>query len=269
MEIPGQKSLLHSDVPKAAVLILALAGSTFLTINLAYKSPAPRPFSFLETIPSKGSSIDISEVTGKIFATTWAQPKVLINGTIVVTGEGATPDNVQIQEQNNGGLINVRPMYNDNTAGRSYLVNVNLYVPADANFTNVSLSAIDDGTLELDNLNASRVAVSTYAGGIQMTLSPLASGYYYVDTYSGGSVNLKIPASASFALTATSGYNQYGQVVVHGFDQCHIAYSGGGGYSSSNTQATINCGDQSATITVQTRYIGGIYHAGDITIGSV
>jgi hypothetical protein len=264
----GPKSFLHSDMPKAAMLILALAGSIFLTINLTYKPPTPRPFSFLETVPSKGSSIAISQVNGRIFATTWAQSQVLINGTIVVTGEGATPDNVQIQEQNNGGLISFQPMYNDKTAGRSYLVNVNLFVPTNANFTGISLGATDDGTLQLDNLNLSRLDVSSWAGRIQMNLSPLPSGYYSIVTYNGGSVDLKIPASTSFALSAKSGFGYDGQVVVHGFNQCHTAYSGWA-YSTSNTGATINCGDHSATITVQTQYIGGIMHTGDITIGSV
>lgn len=268
MGLSWLQGFLSADLFKAIVLVAALAGSIIVTINLTYNPPPPRPFSFREAVPSQGSSITLSDIIGNIFATTWSQPDVLINGTITVTGEGSTPDNVQLHELNTGGSISFQPVYNDMTPGRSYLVNVNIYLPSNIAFESVAISEKGGGAIRLDPLNASRIDVSSWTGNIAMTLNPIRTGDYRIATYNGGSIDLKIPAESSFKLDATSGYGYYGEVTVHGFQPCTIQYSPNR-YAPGNTGATITCGDQSAYITVQTGYVGGVLLTGDITISSI
>ena len=260
---------MRSDVYRAIILATALAGSIFLTAHVSYNPPPPKTFSFLQTVPAHGTSITVSDVTGNIFATRWSQPQVLINGSIAVTGEGATPDSVQIQEQYNPyGSLSFQPFYSDKTPGRGYSVNVNLYIPSKTNFTSISLQAVGGGMIQLDALNASRTSVETSAGNITMALYPAPSGYYSIATHSGGRINLKVPETSSFTLHATSGED--GNVTVHGFDKCQIElnpidYVSGNTRTTRTSTATITCGDHSAIVEVTT----DPSWAGDIMISSV
>ena len=265
MKLLGQAGFLHTDLARAIILTTALAGSIFLTSHLTYNSPAPKAFSFLEAVFTTGSSIQMSDVTGSVVVTSWTQPQVLINGTIVVTGEGATPDKVHVQEQNTGGVISFVPIYDDKTTGRGYLVNVNLYIPR-TTFTSIGINAIGGGAVRLDRVNASRIDVSTQTGEIRMILAPVPSGDYSIATYNGGSIALKLPSTSSFKLDATSGYGYSGEVTVHGFDQCRVGIHTNP-YGPGTTGATISCQDQSAYVKVQTGF--GRFPAGDITIDSV
>ena len=272
MTSPTRTSFLRSDVYRAIILATALAGSIFLTAHVSYNPPPPKTFSFLETVPANGSSITVSDVTGSIFAASWSQPQVLINGSIVVTGEGATPDNVQIQENNVGGSIYFRPSYFDRTLGRGYLVDVNLYLPSKTSFASIGLQAVDAGVIHLGPLNDSHISVETWAGNITMALNPNPSGDYSIATHNGGNINLKVPETSSFTLQAVSGLGYYGQVTVHGFDQCQVDLSPAR-YMLGNTRATITCSDHTANVEVNTDYTvtpqGGYITVGDITVSSV
>ena len=266
MRLLNQSGFLQADLARAIILTTALTGSIFLTSHLSYNTPAPKTFSFLETVSTTGSSIDVSDVTGSVDVTSWNQPRVLINGTIVVAGEGATPDYVRIQEQNTEGSISFRPIYDDKTTGRSYVVNVNLYLPSRATITSIGITAIGDGPVQLDRLNVSRAYVSSQSGGIKMILTPVAHGDYSIIAYNGGGIALKIPSSSSFRLDAASGSGYNGDVTVNGFAQC-LVDTRANAYGPGSTGATISCGDQSAYVKVQTEWQR--VPAGNITIDAV
>jgi hypothetical protein len=265
MKLLSQAGFSQADLARAIILTTALAGSIFLTSHLSYNPPAPRTFSFLETVFTTGSSIAVSDVTGSVVVTSWTRPQVLINGTIVVTGEGATPDNVHIQEQNDGGRISFIPVYDDKTTGRGYMVNVDLFIPSKTTFTSITIDAIGDGAVQMDSLNASRIYASTQMGAIRMILTPVPSGDYTIVTYNGGSIALKVASLSSFRLDATSGYGYSGEVTVRGFDRCGVE-THTNAYGPGTTGATISCGNHSAYIKVQTGFAR--LPAGNITIDS-
>lgn len=254
-----------NDPVRALILIAGLVGSIVLTANFSYSAPAPKQFSFAETVPSIGSSIYVSGVAGRLVETLWSQPQVRMNGSIVVSGEGASPNNVRISEQYVGGTVSFSVTYDDNTLGRTYRVDLYLYLPASANFSRFQICAVGGSLLQLDLPNATYTQISTQAGSIDTTISPVARhAQYFISSNNGGSVKLRLPASSSFELHAYSEW--MGQTNVTGFKpRCNYVLEPTTPTYSLSTGAYMTCGDQSAYISVSSNG----YPSGNIDITSL
>jgi len=286
-----QSSLLGEDQFRAILLIgLAFASIVLCTEFFLTTAPAgPKIFSFSQSEAVPRTSVSISGVSGELKAYPWSQPGILINGTIAVTGSGASPVQVTLQQQVYPGTISFQPVLPNAqlSQGRTYTVDTNLYFPSTLNFssfnldtttgniqvTGVTASAISirttsgdiiannlaasdiqlgsiNGAVRTTNVTASTLSASSTEGTVQVELSSVKQGASYSGSSVHGTVDFYVPSASSFKLTAHS------QFVGHagfysGFMDCQTKYTQQtlAGTVFDST-FTATCGDGSATITL-------------------
>jgi hypothetical protein len=215
----------------------------------------PGHFSYLQDIPQTGGAVQITNVNGLVILSTWNGNQALINGTIIPTGVGATPDQVNLQLSNAAGLITISATYPVPTSDRSYTVDLGVFVPSASNLTTLSVS-LTSGQVQMSNLQVAHLNIYTASGSVSAKLhivTPTGSYAFSTDT---GSIYLEVPSTSAFQLTATT---NFALVWASGLNNCQVQSTEWNTFIHVGQTVTANCGGGGATFNAST-------HNGDITI---
>jgi hypothetical protein len=272
--VPSSPGLHQRDLFKATILILLAPTSLYLTVLLLTKpGPPPKPFSYTENLPTRGSSIQIMDVNGPITVTGWNQPTTRLDGTITATGPNATPDQVTIYETNIDGSLTIHPSYPANPGtDTTFTVGLNIHVPTTTSFTIFSIGpsfAAYPSSVELSGVNASQLLVSTLAGDIhvsQVNASRISIdsregniradigrvqkyGSYILSTLD-GSIDFTVSAWGNFTLSARTGNGIIGACPLNGECRPPVGFATCTTDSKTPQQFTADCGGPYSRATI-------------------
>lgn len=241
---------------RATVLVALIGASIFASAQLfiANGPVPPGHFSYLQNMPSNGGSLMISNVNGLVTVSTWSGIQALINGTIVPTGVGATPDQVNVQITNSNGLT-ISATYPAPSSDRSYNLDLGVFLPSTSNLTTIGVS-LTSGRVQLSNLQASHLSIYTASGAVSATVHAVTpTGSYSFSTDTGG-ISLDVPATRSFNLTATT---YFARVWASGLENCQVQSTAWNTFLNVGQIVTADCGGGGPTFDAST-------HNGDIVI---
>jgi len=191
---------------------------------------------------SNPPSLLVTDINGGITLSSWSQTNVMINGTVTARGFGTSPGAITFIESNSSGNIVFKaifPAQSFFSFSASYAVDINVYVPASAQFNSVQIVTVNgdlkvstvsassvtmtdtNGNISASGVTASTVTMTDTNGGIDFTcatscgsvtatttngsvtstLTSVSLTGTYVMTTTNGGITLKIPATASFKIT--------------------------------------------------------------------
>lgn len=203
-----------------------------ILFGLIYQSSvivSTKNFSY-STSASQGSNsfntVQIANVNGAVTLESWGQTNLLINGTITAKGLGSSPSQVTLTESNATGSITLQAQFPNNAVfliSQTYSVKINVFVPALASIGSLVIDNVN-GLVQAGSLNVTAASLSVENGDIDFTCSSCRSGGFSAQTTNGniagtftsqitngnytmlsqnGIVNLNLPSSSSFKLTAS------------------------------------------------------------------
>ena len=241
-----------------AIILVSLAGATIFISEQLFTANGPVPpahFSYTPDLPQTGGSLQITNINGLVTISTWFGNQAIINGTIVPDGVGATPDQVNIQLTNSNGPLTVSATYPTPTNGRSYTVNLGVFLPYATNLTSLTVS-LASGQVQMSGVQVSSLSINSASGSVSANihrLTPTGSYSFSTDT---GAINLEVPLTIGFQLTATSNFSH---VWASGLDSCQVTESYWNTFLLVGQIVSANCGGGGATFNASTRN-------GDVTI---
>ncbi len=252
----------------AAVGVMVLA-SALVFFPPSGSEAGTRDFSFeAQPASSTGFSISVVNVNGGIRVFTWAEQKVLVNGTITTTGFGANPDDVQIDQAVSSDGISVRiiPPTGFFFFGPQYDVPVSVYVPAGQTLESLHLETVNgvlnlggpissnatslstvNGEIQFAGISGNGLSASTVNGGISGHLGVISEGRTYSLSTTNGGVSLSVPSGSSFRLTMST---TNGDVSASGFTMTNVS-------QMSQHRITATVGDAASTAQVKLGTVNG------------
>lgn len=179
---------------------------------------------------SQGSSsfytLQIANVNGAVTLSSWGQDSFLINGTVIAKGLGSSPSQVTLAESNTTGTITFQAQFPSNALfliSQTYSVKVNVFVPSLVRIGKLVVDNVN-GLVQANSLNVTAASLSSENGDVDFTCSSCGSGGFSAQTTNGniagrfssqitngnysmlsqnGNVNVNVPSSSSFKLTAS------------------------------------------------------------------
>jgi DUF4097 and DUF4098 domain-containing protein YvlB len=253
----SSEKIWQRDWLRAVILVALVGASIFMSAQLfVVNGPVPPGhFSYLQNIPQTRGSLQISNVNGLVTLSTWSGNQVLVNGTIVPTGVGATPDQVNLLLANSNGAITINVIYPAPTSDRGYTLDLGVFLPAASNITTLGVS-LTSGRVQMSDLQVSQLNIYTASGSVSArlhTITPTGSYTFSTDT---GSINLDVPTTRGFQLTATTYFGR----VWGSLDNCQVQSSAWNTFLQVGRIVTASCGGSGAST------FNASTHNGDITI---
>jgi putative adhesin len=214
-----------------AIVIIVITVMAIL-FGLIYQSSvivSTKGFSYAESATQGNNgfyTLQIANVNGAVTLASWGQDSFLINGTITAKGLGSSPSQVTISESNNAGTITFQAVFPNNAAfliSQTYSVKINVFVPMSVGIGKLVVDNVN-GLVQAKSLNVTGASLSSENGDIDFTCSSCGSGGFSAQTTNGniagtfaspitngnytmlsqnGNVNLNVPSSSSFKLTAS------------------------------------------------------------------
>ena len=211
------------------VLVIVVMGILFGLIYQSSVIVSTKEFSYSAS-GSQGSNgsytLQIANVNGAVRLTSWGQDSFLINGTITAKGLGSSPSQVTLAESNSTDTVTFQAMFPNNAAlliSQTYSVKINVYVPASVRIGKLVVDNAN-GLVQASSLNVTGASLSAGNGDIDFSCSSCGSGGFSAETTNGniagtfstpitsgnytmlsqnGNVNVNVPSSSSFKLTAS------------------------------------------------------------------
>jgi DUF4097 and DUF4098 domain-containing protein YvlB len=193
---------------------------------------------------SHNSPLTIVNANGGVSVSTWTKNYLMINGTISARGIGANPAAVSFIESNSSGEILFQTIAPPGTFffTTGYTVDINVYAPSSATFGATEVTTAN-GNIEVSGINASNatlivtngqltvsslsvqnlvltdtngnvgitcssscasVTATATNGGITANLTSLSLNGPYTLRTTDGSINLSLPKTSGFDMTATT-----------------------------------------------------------------
>lgn len=188
------------------------------TREFSYSTPASQPSNYY--------TLQIANVNGPVTVASWGQDTFLINGTITAKGLGSSPSQVNLVESNTTGNIIFQAQFPNNAAfliSQTYSVKVQVFIPLTARLGKLAVSDLS-GLIQANNLNVTGASLLSANGNIDFSCSSCGSGGFSAQTTNGnivatfstpitagnytmatqnGNVQVTLPLSSSFKLTAS------------------------------------------------------------------
>jgi len=214
-----------------AIVILVITVMAIL-FGLIYQSSvivSTKGFGYSESATQGNNgfyTLQIANVNGAVTLASWGQDSFLINGTITAKGLGSSPSQVTISESNNAGTITFRAVFPNNAAfliSQTYSVKINVFLPLSVVIGKLVVDNVN-GLIQAKSLNVTGASLSSENGDIDFACSSCGSGGFSAQTTNGniagtfaspivngnytmlsqnGNVNVNVPSSSSFKLTAS------------------------------------------------------------------
>ncbi len=224
-----------------SVVLAALFAGPALAVTKTNFAPYSTPVSQSSNSPS---SMTVSDTNGGVTVSPWPNAYLMINGTITARGFGTSTSAITFVESNSSRRVvfqAVFPPGGNFFFGASYSVDINVFVPASAQLdvlqvvtvngniqvSNISASSlvltVTNGNVAASGIPATILAMTDKNGDVDFTCASCASvlatttngnvsgdlgslslyGDYSLMT-TNGNVDLRVPAVASFKITANT-----------------------------------------------------------------
>jgi putative adhesin len=211
------------------VIVLAVMGILFGLIYQSFVIVSTKDFTYSASA-SQGNNgfytLQITNVNGGVTLASWGQDSFLINGTITAKGLGSSPSQVSLGESNTAGTITFQASFPNNAAfliSQTYSVKIKVFVPMTVRVGKLVVDNVN-GLVQARGLNATAASFSSENGDIDFTCASCGSGGFSAQTTNGniagtfssaitngnytmlsqnGNVNVNVPSSSSFKLTAS------------------------------------------------------------------
>ncbi len=224
--IPEKRSF-NRWIIAIVIIVVIIIGVLFGLIYQSSVVVSAKNFSYS---PPKNQSgyytLQIANVNGAVTLVPWGQDTFLINGTITAKGLGSSPSQVNLVNSTVSGNIIFQAQFPNNAVfliSQTYSVKINVFLPASVRIGKLVVDNVN-GLVQASNLNVTAAGFSAENGDIDFSCSSCGSGGFSAQTINGniagtfsspitsgnytmlsqnGNVNVSVPSSSSFKLTAS------------------------------------------------------------------
>ena len=171
-------------------------------------------------------TLEVTNTNGAVTLAPWGQASFLINGTITAKGLGSSPEQVNLVNSSTNDNIIFHAQFPNNAAfliSQTYSVKINLFIPLSVHISKIVVGNVN-GLVQATSLNVTGASFSSANGDIDISCSNCGSGGFSAQTTNGnivstfstpiiagnytmssqnGNVQMTIPSSSSFKLTAS------------------------------------------------------------------
>jgi len=171
-------------------------------------------------------TLEVTNVNGAVTLSPWGQASFLINGTITAKGLGSSPAQVNLVNSSMNGNIVFQAQFPNNAVfliSQTYSVKISVFIPVSVHLSKLVVGNVN-GLVQATGLNVTGASFSSANGDIDFSCSSCGSGGFSAQTTNGniagtfsrpiiagnytmssqnGNVQMTVPSSSSFKLTAS------------------------------------------------------------------
>ena len=209
------------------IIVIVVMGILF---GLIYQSSVVISTKNFSYSPPKNQSgyytLQIANVNGAVTIAPWTQDTFLINGTITAKGLGSSPSQVYLVNSTVSGNITFQAQFPSNAVfliSQTYSVKINVFVPTSVQIGKLVVDNVN-GLVQASSLNVTAASFAAENGDLSFSCVSCGSGGFSAQTTNGniagtfssqitngnytmlsqnGNVNVNVPSSSSFKLTAS------------------------------------------------------------------
>jgi DUF4097 and DUF4098 domain-containing protein YvlB len=187
------------------------------TKNFSYSTAAKQASNY---------TLEVTNINGAVTLAPWGQASFLINGTITAKGLGSSPSQVNLVNSSMNGNVIFQAQFPNNAAfliSQTYSVKINVFIPLSVHISKLVVGNVN-GRVQATGLNVTGASFSSANGDIDFNCSNCGSGGFSAQTTNGnivgtfstpiiagnytmssqnGNVQMTVPSSSSFKLTAS------------------------------------------------------------------
>jgi DUF4097 and DUF4098 domain-containing protein YvlB len=187
------------------------------TKNFSYSTAAKQASNY---------TLEVTNINGAVTLAPWGQASFLINGTITAKGLGSSPSQVNLVNSSMNGNVIFQAQFPNNAAfliSQTYSVKINVFIPLSVHISKLVVGNVN-GWVQATGLNVTGASFSSANGDIDFNCSNCGSGGFSAQTTNGnivgtfstpiiagnytmssqnGNVQMTVPSSSSFKLTAS------------------------------------------------------------------
>jgi hypothetical protein len=211
------------------IIVIVVMGVLFGLIYQSSVIVSTKNFSYSASASQGGNgfyTLRIANVNGAVTLASWGQDGFLINGTVTAKGLGSSPSQVDLAESNTTGSITFQALFPNNAVfliSQTYSVKINVFIPSSVRIGKLVVDNVN-GLVQASGLNVTAASFSAENGDIDFSCSSCSTGGFSAQTTNGsiagtfsspitngnytmlsqnGNVNINVPSSSSFKLTAS------------------------------------------------------------------
>lgn len=209
------------------ILVVVVMGILFGLIYQSSVVVSTKNFSYSPPKnPSGYYTLEIANVNGAVTIAPWKQDTFLINGTITAKGLGSSPSQVNLVNSTVSGSIIFQAQFPSNAVfliSQTYSVKISVFVPMLVQIGKLVVDNVN-GLVQASSLNVTAASFSVENGDVSFSCARCGGGGFSVQTTNGniagtfssqitsgnytmlsqnGNVNVNVPSSSSFKLTAS------------------------------------------------------------------
>ncbi len=222
-----EKTSFNRWVIAIVILVIVVVGVLFALIYQSSAIVSTKNFSY-STAANQASNytLEVTNTNGAVTLAPWGQASFLINGTITAKGLGSSPEQVNLVNSSTNDNIIFHAQFPNNAAfliSQTYSVKINLFIPLSVHISKIVVGNVN-GLVQATSLNVTGASFSSANGDIDISCSNCGSGGFSAQTTNGnivstfstpiiagnytmssqnGNVQMTIPSSSSFKLTAS------------------------------------------------------------------
>jgi len=222
-----EKTRFNRWVIAIVILVIVVMGVLFALIYQSSAIVSTKNFSY-STAANEASNytLEVTNVNGAVTLSPWGQASFLINGTITAKGLGSSPAQVNLVNSSMNGNIVFQAQFPNNAVfliSQTYSVKINVFIPVSVHLSKLVVGNVN-GLVQATGLNVTGASFSSANGDIDFSCSSCGSGGFSAQTTNGniagtfsrpiiggnytmssqnGNVQMTVPSSSSFKLTAS------------------------------------------------------------------
>jgi len=222
-----EKTRFNRWVIAIVILVIVVMGVLFALIYQSSAIVSTKNFSY-STAANEASNytLEVTNVNGAVTLSQWGQASFLINGTITAKGLGSSPAQVNLVNSSMNGNIVFQAQFPNNAVfliSQTYSVKISVFIPVSVHLSKLVVGNVN-GLVQATGLNVTGASFSSANGDIDFSCSSCGSGGFSAQTTNGniagtfsrpiiagnytmssqnGNVQMTVPSSSSFKLTAS------------------------------------------------------------------
>jgi len=222
-----EKTRFNRWVIAIVILVIVVMGVLFALIYQSSAIVSTKNFSY-STAANEASNytLEVTNVNGAVTLSPWGQASFLINGTITAKGLGSSPAQVNLVNSSMNGNIVFQAQFPNNAVfliSQTYSVKISVFIPVSVHLSKLVVGNVN-GLVQATGLNVTGASFSSANGDIDFSCSSCGSGGFSAQTTNGniagtfsrpiiggnytmssqnGNVQMTVPSSSSFKLTAS------------------------------------------------------------------
>jgi len=209
-----EKTSFNRWVIAIVILVIVVVGVLFTLIYQSSAIVSTKNFSYSTAANQAiNYTLEVTNINGAVTLAPWGQASFLINGTVTAKGLGSSPAQVTLVNSSMNGNIVFQAQFPNNAAfliSQTYSVKINVFIPLSVHISKLVVGNLN-GLVQATSLNITGASLSSANGNIDFSCSncgkgsfstPITAGNYTMSTQN-GNVQMAVPSSSSFKLTAS------------------------------------------------------------------